>query len=139
MQLNWSLVASTIVFLITWIILGRLLLRPLLRVLEERLRRTTGVFENAEEYEADFNALVETYDRKVKEERQSGFKQAEKVRNQALGERQEKVRSAREQAGSMLNQAREEIQNELEDAKKQLHRESEEIARVISDRVLGVS
>ncbi len=139
MELNWSLVVSTAVFLFTWIILGRLLLLPLIQVLEERRRRTLGVFENADEYEADFKALTETYDRKLKGEKLSGFKQAEKVRNEALSERQNKIRSAREQAGSMLNQAKEEIQIELEDAKKRLQNESEEIARVISDRVLGVS
>ena len=139
MQLNWSLVVSAVIFLFTWIVLGRLLLRPLIQVLEERSRRTSGVFENTDEYEDDFKALTETYDRKLKEERLSGFKQAEKVRNKALSERQEKIQSARKQAGSMLNQAKDEIQIELEDAKKRLHNESEEIAKVISDRVLGVS
>ena len=138
-ELNWTLAASSVIFILTWIALSRLLLKPLLRVLGKRRARISGVFDHVEEYAANFQALVETYDRKIKEEKQAGFKLAEKLRNEALSERQERVRSARDEAGSMLNEAKEEIQRELEAARQQLRDESEEIARVISDRVLRVS
>ena len=120
MELNWSLLASIVVLIFTWNILGRLLLRPLLQVLEERRRRTVGSFENAEEYESKIVSLKDTYNKKLKVEKQAGFKLAEKVRNKALRKRQEKIRSAREQAESMLNQAKEEITNELETTKKKI-------------------
>jgi len=138
-KLDWSLVVASAVFILTWFSLSRLLLRPLMQVLGERRDRTSGVFDHAEEYEANFQALVETYDRKIKEEKQVGFKLAEKLRNEALSERQEKIQSARDEADSMLNLAKEEIQMELEFARQQLRHESEEVARVISDRVLRVS
>ena len=138
-KLDWSLVVASAVFILTWFSLSRLLLRPLMQVLEERRDRTSGVFDHAEEYEANFQALVETYDRKIKEGKQVGFKLAEKLRNEALSERQEKIQSARDEADSMLNLAKEEIQMELESARQQLRHESEEVARVISDRVLRVS
>ena len=138
-KLDWSLVVASAVFILTWFSLSRLLLRPLMQVLEERRDRTSGVFDHAEEYEANFQALVKTYDRKIKEGKQAGFKLAEKLRNEALSERQEKIQSARDEADSMLNLAKEEIQRELESARQQLRHESEEVARVISDRVLRVS
>ena len=138
MELNWSLLASIIVFVFTWNILGRLLLRPLLQVLEERRRRTEGSFKNTEEYESKIVSLEDTYSEKLKVEKKVGFKLAEKVRNKALRKQQEKIHSAREQAESMLNQAKEEITNELEITKKKLRRDCESIARVISNRVLGV-
>ncbi len=138
-KLDWSLVVASAVFILTWFSLSRLLLRPLMQVLEERRDRTSGVFDHAEEYEANFQALVKTYDRKIKEGKQVGFKLAEKLRNEALSERQEKIQSARDEADSMLNLAKEEIQRELESARQQLRHESEEVARVISDRVLRVS
>ena len=138
MELNWSLLASIIVFVFTWNILGRLLLRPLLQVLEERRRRTEGSFKNTEEYESKIVSLENTYSEKLKVEKKVGFKLAEKVRNKALRKQQEKIHSAREQAESMLNQAKEEITNELEITKKKLRRDCESIARVISNRGLGV-
>ena len=138
-KLDWSLVVASAVFILTWFSLSRLLLRPLMQVLGERRDRTSGVFDHAEEYEANFQALVKTYDRKIKEGKQVGLKLAEKLRNEALSERQEKIQSARDEADSMLNLAKEEIQRELESARQQLRHESEEVARVISDRVLRVS
>ena len=138
-ELNWTLAAASVIFILTWIVLSRVLLRPLLEVLQERRARTSGVFDHAQEYAANFQALVETYDRKIKEEKQVGFKLAEKLRNEALSERQERLQSARDEADSMLKEAKEEIQRELEAARQQLRDESEEIARVISDRVLRVS
>ena len=136
---DWSLAVASTIFILTWFALSRLLLRPLMQVVEERRDRTSGVFDHAEEYEANFQALVDTYDRKIKEERQVSFKVAEKLRNEALSERQQRIQSARDEADSMLNEAKEEIQSELEAARQQLRRESEEIARVISDQVLRVS
>ena len=110
-----------------------------MQVLGERRDRTSGVFEKAQGYEASFQALVDTVDRKLKEQRQVSFKLAQKLRNEALSERKERIRSARDEADSTLNQAKEEIQSELESARQQLRSESEEIARAISDRVLRVS
>ena len=138
-EINWSLAVASAIFILTWFALSRLLLRPLMQVLGERRDRTSGVFENAQEYEASFQALVDTYDRNLKEQRQVSFKLAQKLRNEALSERRERIRSARDEADSMLNEAKEEIQSELESARQQLRSESEEIARAISDRVLGVS
>jgi F-type H+-transporting ATPase subunit b len=138
-ELNWSLAVASVIFILTWAALSRLLLKPLLEVLSERQARTSGTFENAEAHEAEFEALVQTYDRKIKEEKQVGFKLAEKLRQEALSERQKRIQSARDEADSMLKKAREEIQSELEAARKELRRESEDIARAISDRVLRAS
>ena len=138
-ELNWTLAAASVIFILTWAALSRLLLKPLLRVLGERQARTSGVFENAETFEAEFEALVQTCDRKIREEKQVGFKLAEKLRQEALSERQKRIQSARDEADSMLKKAKEEIQSELEAARKELRRESEDIARAISDRVLKAS
>ncbi len=138
-ELDWSLAATSAIFILTWFALSRLLLRPLMQVLEQRRERTSGVFDHAEEYEANFQALIDTYDRKIKEERQMGFKLAEKLRSEALSERQERIQSARDEADSILNEAKEEIQGELEAARQRLRHDSEEIARDISDRVLRIS
>lgn len=137
--LDWSMAVSSAIFILTWFALSRLLLRPLLRVLEERQARTTGVFEDADSFEERVNSLIATYERRIKEEKQAGFKLAEQVRNEALSVRQDKISEARSQAHGLLEEAKSQVRAELAEARQELQHEAEEMARIISDRVLRVS
>ena len=136
-QLDWTLAVAAAIFIFTWFALSRLLLRPLLDVTEERRVLTSGVFDDAQADGGRVDALGESYERRLKEERQAGFKLAEERRNGALGERSQIIQAARGQADALLSKARQEIDAQLEASKKQLQLESMEIAAAITDRVLG--
>ncbi len=135
-QLDWSLAASALVFLITLFLVNKLLLRPMLAVLEERKARTTDVFASASHEGDRYYALLAEYEDRIKQERQAGYRRAEEVRSGALKARQAKVTEARQEAQNRVGDARRLIEEESETARRQLKGDAEQIASLIAGRVL---
>lgn len=138
-ELDWTLPASALVFLLTLAAFNRLLLRPLLQVLDERKARTTDVFESASADGDRYHSLVSEYEERVKQERQAGYRRAEAVRSEALKARQDMVAEARRNGQEMVSEAKHRLQKEKESAKRQLEGEARHIAELISGRVLSGS
>lgn len=137
-QLDWTLAVATAVFIFTWITLNRILFRPFLKVTEKRRDMTSGVFENAEAYSHKVEALAESYEQRVKEERQAGFSLAEERRTEALGNRSSIIEEARGQADKLLAEAKQGIDKELVASKRDLKLQSDNLAEAITDQLLGV-
>lgn len=134
--LDWTLLATGVVFLLTLWALNSLLFRPLLRVMDERAALTTDTREVASEKLEYQEALFQEYSEKLKQEKQRSYQLAESVRKEALQERQERLAKAREESEAQLRKAREEVSAEVEAVKGELRKNAEEIAEIISSRVL---
>ncbi len=135
-QLDWTLVASAVIFLITLAVFNKLLMRPLVRVLEDRKARTTDVFASASSEGDRYHALLAEYEERIKQERQAGYRRAESLRGEALKERQALVGDARQHAMDKIADAKGQIEGELVSARKHLEGEAQQIAALISERVL---
>jgi F0F1-type ATP synthase membrane subunit b/b' len=136
-QLDWTLAVASAVFIFTWLALNRLLFRPFLKITEKRREMTSGVFEDAEVYSHKVEALTESYEQRVKDERQTGFSLAEKRRTEALGNRSSVIEEARGQADALLAAAKQKIDEELVESKRDLKLQSDDLAEAISDQLLG--
>lgn len=135
-SIDWTFLASGLVFLFTLWALNRFLFKPLFVVMDERKRRTSDRKEKARETENYYRALFEEYSDKIKEEKRKGYRLAEESRNEALQERNAQASVAREQAEELISKARQEVEKEIGAGKDGMKREAEEIAGLIENRIL---
>ncbi len=134
--IDWTILAAATIFLVTLFALTQLLFRPLFRVLDERREQTSDLRQQAEETLDRYQLLLEKYQERVQEEKRSGYKMAESLRNEVLKERQRRISEARAEAESQRERARDEILQELAFAQRQIKGEAEGIAQIIAAKVL---
>jgi len=135
-DLNWTLLAAGIVFLITLWALNKLLFGPLLRVLDERRSKTSGLQKLAAEKLDYHEALFREYAEKTKQERQRGYAHAEASRKEVMAERQRLIGKARGEAEALRGKSRAQLEQEVKLVRQKLHQDAEEIAGVITARIL---
>lgn len=135
-SLDWTLIAGGLVFLLTLLLLDRLLFQPLMRVMDERQTRTSGMMAGAEQALQRHEELLNQLQEKIRQEKSSGYQLAESVRRQSLAEQRELVAQARARAQERLQKARQEIEKEAEGAREKLQGEVSKIADQISSRIL---
>lgn len=135
-QLDWTLIVSGIVFLLTLWALNRLLFRPLFAVLDERRRLTTERKGKAQKSEQYYLQAFEKYSTRIKEEKQKGYHLAESIRKEALEQGRNRMAEARIQAEKFLGEATAKLQDEVHRAEASLSDDAEEIAESITRRVL---
>ncbi len=134
---DWTLLVTAAVFLVTLLTLNQLLFKPLFKVLDERKSQTYDLQDKARKTLDYYNLLLDQYQSKVKEEKRLGYKDGDSVRDKALQERQERTLEARAESEGLLREATERIQNELVLAEQQLKSNAREIAEMIAARVLA--
>ncbi len=139
LTLDWTLLASSLIFLATLWALNSLLFRPLLRVLDERKVLSVGTLAGAERTLEQRDALEASCDAKTREARQEAYQVAEQIRKEALAARQERVTQARDETEARLKKARLNLEAEVEAVRKELGPTAEEVARMIASRVLKKS
>ncbi len=135
-QLDWTLIVSGIVFLLTLWALNRLLFRPLFAVLDERRRLTTERKGEAQKSEQYYLQAFEKYSARIKEEKQKGYQLAEAVRKEALEQGRSRMAETRIQAEQFLAAGTAKLQDEVRRAEASLAGDAEEIAESITRRVL---
>lgn len=134
--LDWTILVAAAIFLVTLFALNQLLFRPLFRILDERREQTSDLRQKAQETLDRYQLLLEQYQERVQEEKQSGYKLAESLRNEALKERQRRISEARAEAESLGERARDEVRRELDLGQRQIRGEAEGIAQFIAAKVL---
>ena len=129
--------ANVALFLLLIYPVNRLLVQPLLRVLDERDARTSGAL-------AQSQKLVDEA-RSARTELEAGLNDARaraQTRRAAIlgdGETQERalLEAAREEASRAIEGVRRSVQSELADARASLQTESRALAREVATRILG--
>lgn len=117
--------------------LNELLFRPVLRVLDERAARTTGVRAQAESMNRASDAAQSEHDRRLEEVRRNLAAETETARSMTAQEEKAILASAQDEAGSFLAGRRQEIARDAAKARAELAREAEDIADRMVDRVIG--
>ena len=114
-----------------------LLLRPLLRVLDERESRIAGTRQRANKVAADADEILARYEQAVRDVRD----EAERDRKQRLlaarSETAAQTAAARSAAEQDMNRARGEIAEALAEARQSLRPHAEGLARAAAARVIG--
>ncbi|MFQ5699471.1 MAG: hypothetical protein ACE5IL_14460 [Myxococcota bacterium] len=117
--------------------IDRLLLRPLVRVLEQRELRTRGVLARAEAVAQQAAELRREFEARLQEARHRAAERRLVIL--AEGEREDAatLEGARSQAASVLESVRRGIEAELEAARQGLQADAAELGREAAGRILG--
>jgi F-type H+-transporting ATPase subunit b len=118
---------------------SRFLLRPLVRMFEERERLTAGALGQMDTLLGEAAQLRQTLEARLEEARERAHAQRLAVLQEAEEEERRQLVEAREEAARTLEQARASIQEEVETARQTLRTEAEGLARALASKVMGRS
>ena len=114
-----------------------LVLKPLLRVLDERDARTAGTRTKAERLEQEAAAVLARYEQAVRETREEGERGRRSLLTEVRAEVQREIAAARRDAEGRLETARGEIAASLESARASLRGQAQDLASQAASQVLG--
>jgi F-type H+-transporting ATPase subunit b len=143
-QTLWSLEqlyihsAPTVIFVIVlFIILDRLLFRPIADVMKKREDATAGALERARKQGSDAEAKSRNYQSAIQDARVEIYSARQEGRQKALAERESSLKAARERSDELVQEARASIAVEAATAREELTTSSESLARELMERILG--
>lgn len=135
-DLNATLIAQIINFLILLAILAKFAYKPIVAALEERQARIKANIESAEQEKAAAEQLRKEYQAQLSQARTQAQDIVEKAMKVAQQNKDEILEEARSEHARMLNEARVEIQREREHALAQLRSEVVALSVVAATKIV---
>lgn len=127
------------IFVVLWLVLGRLWFKPALRVLHERTARSEGALREAREIQAEAERLRAEHAAALDQVRSEAHRDMQEIVRGAETEQKRMIAEAREEAQRTLTDVRARIAEEVASARRGLHEEAEQIGREVAAKVLGRS
>lgn len=119
------------------VIVDRLLLRPVMRVIQERETAIRSARELAERSANQARAAAAEFDQKTTAARSEIYKQMDEMRRSALAERAEAMSKTRAEADAQVAAASDRLKAEAEAARRQLEADAEILGGAVAERILG--
>ncbi len=135
-SLDYSIIPAILIFLLLIFALNSLLFRPILRIQEERVKRTSGLMEQSRREVEDQQTLFSEYEATIKNARAEGYRLQDQIRGEAAKKRAETIEQARKRAEQMTEQSKSQIAAEVKAAKEKMADEAGEIAGRITAMIL---
>jgi F-type H+-transporting ATPase subunit b len=133
----WRIVPLILLFALLIAPANALVLKPLLRVLDERDARIGGTRAKADRLEQDAAAILARYENAVRETRDEGERTRRALLSEVRSEVQREVAAARSEAEARLEGVRGEIAASLDSARGALRGQAQELASQAASQVLG--
>jgi len=136
-DINATLIAQIINFVILAGILTKVAYKPLLKVLEERRLKIQGDLENAEQDKSEAAKLKQEILEKLNETRANTQSMVDKAAKLAEQTKEEILKEAREESAKLLKSAREEIEREKDKAVNELRAEVVSLSVAAAAKIIG--
>jgi len=133
---NASLFFIMVCFWVTFFLVDRFLLKPILRVLDERQSRIQGAQSQWATKNEEYLAASASLEAAIEDAAREGAKTRAQLREKAQTERQRLLDSAREQAGARLDNALAELDKDATAARDELRARAEELAHLFAGQLL---
>ena len=134
-----TFVLQMVVFATLIVVLKPLLFEPVLRVFEERERRTEGARDAARSMQEQAGELLTRYETELAKVREVARQERDRMRTETAKVEAEVMAQARETVNRILEDGRARIEKERHHIEFALGRESERLARNVAEAVLGRS
>jgi len=136
-DLDFTMVAHLVMFTAFVVIMKDLIFDPLLRVFEERERRTAGAIDKARSMDEQAIALKQDYEEKLDGIRREAAGDRERARAKIKKLEAEMMTSAREAVDAKLSEGIAKLSDEAGSIRSDLTAETGNLAATIASRVLG--
>lgn len=121
------------------VVLRPLLFDPVLRVFEERERRTEGARGSARAMQEEAGELLSRYEKELAKVHEVARQERDRIRTETAKVESEVMAQARENANRILEQGRQRIERERQQIEFALGQQAERLARNMAEAVLGRS
>jgi F-type H+-transporting ATPase subunit b len=136
-QLFLQAIPTVVLVFLLFIILDRILFRPLTGVMKQREGLTVGALERAREQMATAETKAKEYQAAFQTARQEIYRQREIERHTNLEQRDAALRKTREQAEVLIREAQAALTAEVARAKAELDSACQPLAEEISESLMG--
>lgn len=136
-DIDATMLAHTILFFFFVMIMKPLIFDPLLRVFEERERRTAGAITRAREMDEEAIGLKQEYDLKLDDVRRSANADREQVRTRIRKLQADMMDASRDSAAKTIGDGMQVIKKEVDEIRHDLEKNRGQLAVEIASRVLG--
>ena len=130
-------IAQILLFVVVWMLLSRLWLRPALRIIRERSSRSEGALREAQAIRAEAERLRAAQTAALEAARAEAQQEMQEILRGAEAEQKRLIAEARSEAERTLTDVRGRIAEEVVAARESLHNDAEAIAREVARKVLG--
>jgi F-type H+-transporting ATPase subunit b len=137
LTIDITLIYQIVGFFVLLFILNRLLYIPLRNVLEERKRRIGGTLEDAESIEADLEAKLAEYDKRIHEAKLKAQEERARIRQEGVVREREITEEVRGATAQEMERVKGEIAKGTKAAVARLKDESSGFASTIAEKILG--
>jgi F-type H+-transporting ATPase subunit b len=134
-----TFVLMMVVFAALIVVLKPLLFEPVLRVFEEREKRTEGARDSARAMQEEAGALLSRYEKELAKVHEVARQERDRIRAETAKLEAEMMAQARETSNRILEEGRKRADQERRQIEFSLGRESERLARNVAEAVLGRS
>jgi F-type H+-transporting ATPase subunit b len=134
-----SFLLQMLVFASLIVVLRPLLFDPVLRVFEEREKRTDGARQSARQMQEEAGALLSRYEQELAKVHEVARQERDRARGDTARMEAELLGQARQSANEIVEQGRQRIDRERRQIQFGLGQESERLARTVAEAVLGRS
>jgi len=136
-DLDATFVAQFVLFACFVVVMKPLMFDPLIRVFEERDRRTAGAIAQAHELDQRADELKQEVDRGLEGVRREAVEHRDRLRAEAAKREAAMLAAARVAAAKTVDQGKAEVGQEIERIRRELETERQRLAAEVASRVLG--
>ena len=130
---------NLVLFVVLMVPIYRLLLKPLVTILEQRDARTAGALARAESMTEQSGSVQDALQERLAAARRDAIARRSEILAAAEGEERGLLGQAREEAAAAVDAVRTAVAGELEAVRRSLESDVRELAREVAGRVLGRS
>jgi len=138
-ELFLQAVPTALILLLFYFVLRALFFKPLLKVMAERVARTTGARRDAEAAQAAAAEKIKQYQEALRTARAQVYSEQEAARKKLLDSRAAELKDAHARAVVEVNAAKERIAAETSAARRELEKTVGQLSAEIARRVLQSS
>lgn len=136
LSIDGSFLVVFFLFLILIVILNRVVFKPVLAVLAERERLTTGAVREAVGKIEALRSEAERFEQAMRNARAESYRELERMRKDALAGRSRQMETVKGEIASGVAAKKAEIESQLADAKTRLKSEAFDLAQQVSSTLL---
>lgn len=137
LDINYTLFIQIINFLFLVIILNWLLVKPVMKMIDERRNRVEGNEGEAERLVKEADENISEYESKLAEARMTASKEKEKIRMEGVQLEAEILRTARDETRKMVENLKMRIGEESKQASQNMKKEIDSLSLEMVERILG--
>jgi F-type H+-transporting ATPase subunit b len=137
LDINYTLLIQMVNFLLLVLILNWLLVKPVMKIIDERRNRVEGNEDEAERLMNEADENISEYEGKLAEARMTASREKEKIRMEGIQLETEILKTARDETRKMIENMKVRIEEESRQASLDMKKEIDSLSLEMAERILG--